>query len=440
MTALLVAVALLLANGFFVGAEFAIIAARRNRIEQLAAEGRLSARLALASMRELSTMLAGAQLGITMASLGLGYVAEPAVARFIEAGLGTVVDLPTGVLHAISFPVALTIVVYLHMVIGEMVPKNIAIAEPERSVLWLAVPFRIYAVMFRPVIRFLNWLANMSLRAMGVPPREELETVHTAEDLAVILAEARREGMIEDFDHRLLSSALYFSQRDAGEVMVPRTEMVGAPITTSAAEIEALMVESGHSRVPLYRESLDDVAGFVHAKDLLKVPVDGRHHPVPPEVVRSLVVVPETIRLDPLLVELRRRRAQMALIVDEHGGTAGLVTIEDVVEELVGDIRDEHDSTERRLERFEEGHYTVSGLVRIDELGRAIGLRLPEGDYETVGGYLMDRLGRIAEDGDTIHHEGWMLSVTAMDGRRVDRVELTAPRAVEERDEAGHSY
>jgi CBS domain containing-hemolysin-like protein len=340
--ALVAAVILLLANAFFVAAEFAVLAARRTRLEQLEAEGRSGARRALANARQLSLMLSGAQLGITMASLGLGYVAEPAVARLLEGPLQAA-GVPAALSHTLAFVVALTIVVFLHMVIGEMVPKNIAISEPERSALLLAVPLRAYMVVFGPLIRLLNVLANGGLRLLGVEPRDELVVAHTAEEIGSMLTASRREGLLEEFEHRLLSGALGFAGRTVGAVMVPRDRVVAVPVDSTPEAVESIVVERGHSRVPVYGDDLDAVIGFVHAKDLLDLGAAHRYRPLPRRLVRRMLVVSPERTLQQVLVAMQRARLHFAVVV-EGGRTAGIVTLEDVLEELVGDIRDEHDT------------------------------------------------------------------------------------------------
>ncbi|MFN2586898.1 MAG: hemolysin family protein [Actinomycetota bacterium] len=416
------AVGLLVANGFFVGAEFAVIAARRTKIDGLADSGDLRARLAQKSIRELSFMLAGVQLGITMASLGLGAVAEPAVAHLIERAIESVAELPPGLLHSISFVVALTIVVFFHMVVGEMAPKNVAIAEPERSALWVAIPLRIYANLFRPFIRLLNGIANAGIRALGVEPQEERTEVHTAGELRAMIADSAREGMVGAFEERLLSGAIGFGTRDVASIMVPRTQMVAVPATVTPAELERCVLDTGHSRFPVYAGNLDNVIGFVHAKDLLKIDASKRDHPIDRRWIRQMLVVPESLRLHPLLVNMRRERRQFALVADEHGGTAGIVTLEDLLEELVGEIRDEYDFSEAGVEQLSERRFLVPGSYPIHEADERLGIDLPEGEYETVAGFLMDRLGRIPRRRDVVEHDGWRLRVRAMHRRRVVQV------------------
>jgi CBS domain containing-hemolysin-like protein len=347
LAALGLAAVLLLANAFFVAAEFALIAARRTSIEHLASQGNTRARTGLGLMRELSLQLAGAQLGITMASLGLGFVAEPAVASLLESALEPL-GLPSGLLHTTSFLVALAIVVFFHMVIGEMVPKNVAIAAPEQSLLWLAVPVRVYTAVFRPVIRLLNAMANAGLRVMRVEPRDELAFTHTAEELASMLAVSRQEGLLEEFEHGLLRGALGFGEMKVASIMVPRDRVRGIRRSTTVAEAERVIVETGHSRLVVYDRDIDDVLGFVHAKELLRLPPSARDRPVPPGRIRRMLLVGEARRLEEVLVAMRRARVHVALVTGEGGRTAGIVTLEDLLEELVGEIRDEHDVAARR--------------------------------------------------------------------------------------------
>jgi CBS domain containing-hemolysin-like protein len=427
---LAVSIGLLVANGFFVGAEFALMAARRTRIEELAAEGSATASTALKSIRELSFMLAGAQLGVTMASLGLGFVSEPAVAHGIEVAIEGIVEIPSGLLHTISFTIALTIVVFFHMVVGEMAPKNIAIAEPERSALFLAVPMRIYVNIFRPFIHLLNALANATLRLLGVEPRDEMLDVHSSREIASMIARSAEGGMLEEFKRHLLSGAIELGERDAGSAMVPRTEVVAVPAHVTPAEIERLVLDSGHSRFPVYRGDLDHIVGFFHAKDLLRVPPSARDEPIPPELIREALIVPEPRKLRPLLLDMRRNRAHFAVVIDEHGGTAGIVTLEDLLEELVGEIRDEYDVSELGVERLGNGRYLAPGSLRIDEAADHLGVELPEGEYETIAGFIMDRLGRIPRRRDIVDHDGWRLRVQSMHRRRVVQVLIEAKTPV----------
>jgi CBS domain containing-hemolysin-like protein len=422
LTYALSALALLVANGFFVGAEFALIAARRTRIEELAEAGDRRAVTALASIRELSLMLAGAQLGITMASLGLGFVAEPAIADLLETAIGNLMEIPEGLLHSISFVMGLSIVVFLHMVVGEMAPKNIAIAKPEASALWLAIPTRMYVNLFRPVIRALNALANAGLRLLRVEPVDEMSSVHTSREINQMISEAAQEGTLGKFEERLLSGAIELGERDAASAMIPRTDMTAISLSMTPSQIEGLVVDTGYTRFPVYQRDPDEITGFVHTKDLLGVPDGRRDRPLDAGLVRKMLVVPESRKLRPLLIDMRRERSHMALVIDEHGGTAGIVTLEDVLEELVGEIRDEYDVGELGVERLADKRYLVPGNLRIDEASNYLGVELPEGEYETVSGFMMDRLGRIPKRRDVVEHNGWRLRVRNMHRRKVVQV------------------
>jgi CBS domain containing-hemolysin-like protein len=340
---LLLMVLLLLANGFFVAVEFAVVASRRTKLEPLAEQGSARARLAIGSMRNLNLQLAGAQLGITMASLLLGYVAEPAVAGLIEDATGAFVDLPERLLHTISFTVALTIVAFLHMVIGEMVPKNVAIADPERTLLALAVPNRAYVVVFGPLLRVLNALSNAGVRLLGVEPRDELATSASADELAVMLGASREEGLIEEVAHQLLTGALDLGDRSIATVMVPTERVVWLPRSATPEEAEALVVASGHTRLLVAGESGDDLLGFVHAKDLLTIQGPARQRPLPLSRIRHMLVLDARMSLDDALLEMQRGRVHVAVVAGPDGRAQGIATLEDVLEALVGDIRDESD-------------------------------------------------------------------------------------------------
>ena len=341
--ALAAAVVLLGANAFFVAAEFALVAARAARLETAAATGDRRSALALTLVRDLQAQLAGAQLGITMASLVLGYVAEPAIAHLIEPLIETVAEVPAGVLHTISFAVALFVVTTLHVVVGEMVPKNIAIAGPESAARLLAPAIRVYGVVFKPVIWSLNVVSNAMVRLVGLRPVDEINTALTINEFRTLLAGAREEGVIEPTEHELLSGALEFRVRSAGSMMVPADRLVSVPRGVSVARLEHIVASSGHTRVPVWGSEPDDVLGFVHAKDLLRMPTEAPADPLPLELVRRMRVVSPDMPGRDLLLYMRRSRVHMALVRDEAGTMLGVVTLEDVLEALVGDIFDETD-------------------------------------------------------------------------------------------------
>lgn len=342
--ALLVAVLLLVANAFFVAVEFALVASRRTKLESMADEGHAGARRALGSITDLSSQLAGAQLGITIASLLLGFVAEPTIAHGLESLLHDVVDLPESVVTTIGFVVALSIVVFLHMVLGEMVPKNIAIAGPERTLLALDLPNRAYLAVFRPVIFVLNGLANVVLRILGVEPADEVSDTHTSDELAEMISASREEGLIADVQDQLLRGALAIGEAPVRDLMIPRDRVRFVERSASASEAEAAVVRTGHSRLLVVGDGgLDDVLGFIHAKDLLTIPGPMRDRALPLGRVRRIPIVSADVVVDDALYALQRARVHLAVVVDAQGRTVGLVSLEDMLEELVGDIIDESD-------------------------------------------------------------------------------------------------
>jgi len=341
---LLAALLLLIANAFFVAVEFALLASRVARLEPMAAdEGDARAMIALASVRDLQPQLAGAQLGITMASLGLGFVAEPAIAHLLEAGLHKVVSLPDQLLHTISFVVALSLVVVVHMVIGEMVPKNLAIAAPEQSARLLAPLHRGYVALFRPVVWALNSISNAITRLLGMEPVDEINTALTVNEFQTLLRGAVQEGKLEDAEGDLLAGALHLRAKTVGSIMVPRWRMVTINRETTIAELETLVNERGHSRLPVIGNRSDDVIGFVHSKDLLRIGDGDRDAPIPLEMLRRMLIVDPDQPVRQLIFTMSRARRHLAVVRSSEGRLLGMVTLEDALEALVGEIVDETD-------------------------------------------------------------------------------------------------
>lgn len=336
--AVLVAVALLAANAFFVGAEFALISARRTQIEPRAAEGSRAARSTLRAMEQVSLVMAGAQLGITMASLGLGAIGEPAVAHLLEP-VFHVVGVPDSLLHPVSFVVALTVVVYLHVVLGEMVPKNIAIAGPERAALVLGPPMMLVVIVLKPVVVALNAIANTILRLIRVEPRDEVASAFTREEVASMVDESRGEGLIREDEYDRLAGALGFTERTVTDVLLPRESLVTVPQGATGADIEEVCAETGFSRFPV-ASGTGELLGYLHVKDVLETDPERRLRPVDDKWIRSFATVRPGDVLHDSLSTLQARGAHMGRVVGDDGGVLGLVALEDVLEELVGEIRD----------------------------------------------------------------------------------------------------
>ena len=412
----------------FVAAEFALVAADRDRLEAATRAGSLRARLALALQRRLSFHLSGAQLGITLASLVLGFVAEPTVGRLIEPALEPL--LGEGSAGGVSIALALAIATVAQMVIGELIPKNLAVAKPTGTAMLLAPAVNAYGVVFGPVIRFLNEAANTAVRRLGIEPTEELSSVRSLPELELLIRGAAEEGTLDEdaVDPVLFSRSVRFVEKDAADVVVPRTEVVGVSPTDTLVELVARSRDTGYSRFPVFGETQDEVLGVVHVKSVFDVARDGRRTASVSEIMTPAPEAPETMKLDELLVRLREDGSHLAVVLDEYGGTAGIVTLEDLLEELVGSIGDEHDPDDQAAtESRPSGEYVLSGLLRPDEVVEASGFQVPDGPYDTLAGFVVAKRGHIPREGDWIEHDGWELEVVEMDGLRVASIRLTPP-------------
>ena len=336
--AILIAIALLIGNAFFVGAEFALVSARRTQIEPRAAEGSRAARITVRAMERVSLMMAGAQLGITMCSLGLGAIGEPAVAHQLEKPLAAI-GIEGAWLHGIAFAIALVIVVFLHMVLGEMVPKNIALAGPERSAIALGPVLYGIVWILGPVIRALNWIANCVLKGLRVQPREEVESAFDADQVAAFVAESREEGLLDDEEHQVLSGSLTLSFETVETVLTPRHELVTLPLDVTPQRAQKESLRTGFSRFPLMDES-GEYVGYLHLKDFVEVPRGGTTKPVPADAVRALTSVDADASLEEALVAMQARGTHIALVRDDEGTVLGAAMLEDVIERLVGEVVD----------------------------------------------------------------------------------------------------
>lgn len=418
---LLAVAALVVATGFFVAAEFGLVAARRAGIEELAAQGSRRARAALHEMSNLSYMLSGAQLGITVTTLVLGYVAEPALAHLLRPVI-RLFNLSPSTTLAISLAVALIISTILSMIVGELAPKNLAVARPEETALAVAVPMRVYSIVFRPVIRIFDSAAALLSRLVGIEPRGELLGGYTPDELARIIEASTEEGSLSEEKAQLLLRAVELGERRVSEIMVPRPDIVwlraGDPIDALRETARA----TGYSRFPVRGETDDDVVGTVHIKDLLKL--TKAETATVADIAHEALVVPESHTLRRLLADLRARQRTFAVVVDEFGGTAGIVTLEDVLEALVGDIADEFDPDTPALRRLGVGRYVIPGRMRVGRVEEVLGTELAEGDFETVAGFVIDELGHIPRPGEWVRHDGWRFIVLGLDGNRVTEVLL----------------
>jgi CBS domain containing-hemolysin-like protein len=419
-----VGLVLTVGTGFFVASEFTLVNLNRSDLESRTARGEKGLGMTISALRVTSTHLSSAQLGITLTTLLTGYTMEPAIAFLLSpplAALGTA----TPVVTVVASVIAIVLATLISMIIGELVPKNFALALPLPTAR-LVIPFQvIFTTVFRPFVALLNGTANGVLRLFGVEPREELSSARTAEELRSLVRRSATEGSLDRDTATLLARTLVFSEHVASDVMTPRPRLASVSRTQSAQTVIDLARTTGYSRFPVIDDGIDDVVGLVHIKQAVAVPREKRLD-VPVSALQSDALrVPETMKLDLLLGELRGRGYQMAVVVDEYGGTAGVATLEDLVEELVGEVADEHDRTRAGVVRS-RNWLTFPGSLRPDELLERAEVSVPEdGPYETVAGFIMSELGRIPAAGDTVRVEGGEFRVERMDGRRVERVRYT---------------
>jgi len=401
----------------FVAAEFSFVAVDRARIEALAGRGSVGARFVERVLRRLAFYLSGTQLGVTVTSLLLGFIAEPTVASLLEPVVG----------NAAAIVLALVLVTVGSMVLGELIPKNIAIARAQRISVVLARPVLYFSTAFRPVIQLVNNTANATVRRLGIEPQEELAAVRALDEYELLFKSSGAEGTIDPEALDLLTRTLRFNDKTAADALVPRVQVKYTIPDAMIPELVTLAVSTGYSRFPVCGTDLDDVVGVVHVKDVYRVPFDERASVTVGSVMSEPFVVPETRELSSVLRDLREG-GHLAVVVDEYGGTAGIITLEDVLEEIVGEIDDEYDTAAAALTRvLPAGTYELPGTLDPDEVREACGFEMPEGEYETLAGFVLDRLGRIPDVGDQFSYDGWLIEIVEMDRRRVARLRLTAP-------------
>lgn len=411
---------MLIVNAFFVAGEFALVTVERSRVARRAAEGDRGAKRVHTGLSRLSFHLSGAQLGITISSLVLGLVAERALSPVIEPVLGWF-NLSETAQAPVTVVLALAIGTALQLVLGELVPKNVAISYPYPTAMRVGIPMLMVNGVLSPIISFLNSAANRTVRLMGIEPREELAGVRSLEELELIIRASGEGGMLSNDELGLLTRSIAFTANLTSDVMIPRVQVVGLPMTATVRDLQQAAIESGHSRFPVYGTDLDDIKGVAHVKDSLRVPPAQRDSAALADHMRPALVIPETQPLDTVLFELRTRGSGMAVVTDEYGGTAGIVTSEDLLEEIVGEIRDEHD-----LEIFppEVHPESLSGLLHRHEVEAELGFSWPEGRYETLGGLITAELGRLPEPGDQVTIQGWTFRIESVEGFRVETASL----------------
>jgi CBS domain containing-hemolysin-like protein len=408
-------------TGLFVASEFALVNLDRADLEARRARGESRLSLTIGALRHTSTHLSAAQLGITLTTLLTGYTMEPALSNLLRPTL-MAWSIPEAAIASIATVVAMLVATALSMILGELVPKNFALALPLATAK-LVIPFQVaFTTVFKPAVVVLNGSANGVLRSMGIEPKEELSGARTAEELSSLVRRSASAGVLEEDTATLLDRTLTFARLTAADVMTPRPSMHAISAGDSADDVIQLARRTGHSRFPVYDDDLDDITGVVHLKAAISVPRERRAEVPVGALATEPLRVPETVHVDGLISELRARGYQLAVVVDEYGGTAGLVTLEDLVEEIVGEVSDEHDRTRAGVIVGRDG-VTFPGELRPDELRSRAGVDVPEGDvYDTVAGYVMSVLERVPKIGDEVPVDSGLLQVVRMDGRRIDRI------------------
>src|SRR5881396_3710386 len=430
---LLAVIALVATNAFFVAAEFALVAARRTRIEAMIRRGDRKARTVRKALHDLYRQLSAAQLGITVASILLGYVAEDTVAHLFRDWFSSLPQslnfLTRGGIASVT---AVAVISFLHVVFGEQAPKAWAITYPEGTSRWVAAPLIFFSWVTRPFTELLNWSSNLLVRMLGITSTNPAhDRVHSPEEIRMLVEQSRKTGGLGAGDARLLEGVFEFSEKNAREVMTPRTAIVALPAEASLAEAADRVAAAGRSRYPVTGESLDDVVGIVHAKDILRGLLSGSEAPVQ-GIARPAFFVPGTREVEDVLADMKRQKVHLAIVLDEFGGTAGLVTMEDLLEEIVGPIYDEYDQAPPTatagvaggVGSGEGGVPIVAGSTEIAEVNRLLRLQLDDADYTRIGGLIFGRLGRLPKVGDRVNLQGATFEILEMDGRRVGRVRV----------------
>jgi CBS domain containing-hemolysin-like protein len=423
--------ALVAANALFVAAEFSLVAARRTRIEAMIRRGDRRAVSARAVMQNITRFISGTQLGITLTSLGLGWIGEPAlaepIARWFAALPPTLAAVAT---HGVAVSLAFILITYLHVVLGELVPKALALLYPEALGRWLAGPLTLFTTVTNPFIWLLNNSATGLTRLFGARPMSERERVHSPEEIMMLVEQSRQTGTLGTQDARMIAGVFEFSEKNARDVMTPRTQMVALPLTLPIPDAADRVAAAGRSRYPVYRDSLDDIVGTVHAKDILRA-LRGPPGGTLESILRPPLLVPGTREVEDVLADMKRQKVHLAIVLDEYGGTAGLVTMEDLLEEIVGQIYDEYDRPETAASAGTAATpaSVIAGSTEVAELNRVYGLQVDDTNYTTIGGVVFGALGRLPKVGDRVELGGAMLEVVEMEGRRVAKVRVTRPSA-----------
>ena len=428
---------LLFVNGFFVAAEFSLVKVRKTRLEQLCNDGNKTARKALKLANDVNKMLAAAQLGVTIASIALGWVAEATMVQLVEPVIKFIPHINSGLAsHAISIPIAFILVTYFHVLLGEQFPKCLALKHTETLALVIARPMDMFITLFKPFVWVLEKSGNAILKAFDAD-KDDASLVHSTEELDMLVDASYNEGVLNETEAEMLHNMFKFSDLMAKQVMIPRTDMICVPEDITYEDLNKLALENGYTRYPVYEEeNIDKIIGFVHVKDLYSIAMTKEEYSMK-ALLRPIILIPETMTLDNLMKEFKKLHIQMAVVVDEFGGTAGLITLEDVLEEIIGEVQDEFDEEEGvNIEKIGEDTYLANGMMRVDELCEYFEINddelKEEDDVDTIAGLVVKLLGRIADVNDTVSYKGFTFTVEEIDGARVTKLRIKKEPVISE--------
>lgn len=416
---------LLFSNGFFVAAEFSMVSVRKTRITQLTNEGNINAKIALETIKDLDKFIAAVQLGVTISSLGLGWVGEATVVKMVVPIFNFLPDnFKLAAAHTVAVAIAFAFITVLHVVLGELIPKSIALQYSERVSLIVAWPMKIIKQLFSPIIWVLNSLGSLFLRMFKIPATRTSHLAHSTEELNMLINASYNEGVLNETEKELLHNVFKFSDLTAKQVMIPRTDMACIPSDISLDELNNLATESQYTRYPVYEENLDHISGIVHVKDLYALLLNKEEFSVE-RLLRPVFLVPETITMDNLLREFQKRQSQIAIVIDEFGGTSGLITLEDVLEEIFGEVQDEFDEDEEAdIKQIAPNAYLANAMMRLDEIAEFFEIEIIDEDVDTIGGLVVKVLGRIAEIDDVVKILNLQCKVKEIDGARITKLEI----------------
>ncbi len=429
---------LVLANGFFVASEFALVAVRKSRIETLAAEGDKSAERLLGMLNNLNAYVSATQLGITLSSLGLGWIGEPAVASILEPiliGIGEITSIEIltsgAVLHTVSFAIAFSFITFLHIVFGELAPKTAALELTEKISFFVAVPLHIFYRIFIYPIRLLDWSGTKTARFFGLRPSADHGSSYSEEEIRQLINASEEKGLLKEEERRLINQVFEFSETTVREAMVPRPEITAIPASSTLVEIAQAFRQHGYSRLPVYRGSLDDIVGVVHSKDVMSCLLRPKSFKLERVMQKPMYVV-DTARLEDVLRQMQKEKFHFGFVVDEHGGVEGIITLEDLLEEIVGEISDEHDEeVNEQIHQQPDGSYLLDGGLAVRDLNRRLGLNVPVSEgYTTLAGFLMSQSGQLLSEGDAVSFNGHIFSIEKAAKRRILKIKMRKAEAV----------